>query len=168
MIIHTERAPQQAWVRFLLIGLALASFIALVWATTTRHPSFFAFLILWAALTLATYSYLSARYTITAEHVVAEMWPFTTTIAYENMKHVGTTERPLHSHVGYGLKWAGRKLFYVTCQNRGVVLQKKKDRGYPDALVLTPADPEEFAQLVNEQRKAWNRARKIERSSRGK
>lgn len=168
MEVYTERAPQHVWIQLSLLALATAFFVALVWATTTRHPSFFAFLLCWILLTLATYSYLSARYTITEEHVLAEMWPFTTAVAYEDLKHVGTTERPLHSYVGYGLKRCGRKLFFVTCNQEGVVLEKKKDRGFPEALVLTPADPEAFSQLVNEQRKAWNRERRTERLTLGR
>lgn len=165
MLLHSERAPHSEPVRLLFIGVTALLLFLLFWSVTHEQRASIALGVALLVLLWATSSYLTTRFDVTDEAVRAVMWPFSTTVRYEELKRVGVTERPLPVALGYGVRIWGRTIFYRTRGRRGVVLEKKKKHvRFLTRLVLTTQDPEAFAKLVNDRRKAWNRLRRAEKA----
>ncbi len=141
-VVHEEGAPLGRGVKALLLILAGGAVVA-----ATLLPSADARILapLGAALLLAAGAFATMRFRLTEEGLEARMLPVIYRVGYGEIEGVELTEVPWYA--GWGLRlMPGRKLAFVSRYGRAV--RVRKSRGMFREVLMTPEEPERFAERL--------------------
>jgi hypothetical protein len=99
---------------------------------------------------LTMWSFFTMKFRISPDGVEAAMPPFRYRVPFSEMKEITILDR-IPWYIGWGLRFWGRGLAFVSMHKRAVVIEKKS--GFFRRLILTTRDPDEFFKM------AWQKMR---------
>jgi len=141
-IIYEEKAPYSRPLKVVVV-LLLIWLVIVALQEDTPESLVFAIVLVGGAL----WSFFNMRFRITTEGVEAVMFPFTGRAKFSEITDVRLGRTPWYS--GWGIRYWGRRLAFVSRRGPAVFIKKRK--GVFHTLVLTPRDPEGFAEMVRGQ-----------------
>lgn len=96
---------------------------------------------------LGMWSFFNMKFRISTDGVEAVMPPFRYRIPFSEMTEIRTIDR-IPWYIGWGLRFWGRRLAFVSMHKSAVAIEKKN--GIFRMLIMTTQNPEEFVKLVTE------------------
>ncbi|MCL7413542.1 MAG: hypothetical protein M8353_08010 [ANME-2 cluster archaeon] len=102
---------------------------------------------------LGMWSFFNMKFRISTDGVEATMPPFRYRVPFSEMKEITIIDR-IPWYIGWGLRFWGRRLAFVSMHKRAVVIEKKS--GFFKRLILTTRDPDTFFNMTRQKMRGDN------------